>query len=467
LSPKRARCPGADAALVLSLTLGLTGPALAASYSFRPEIEVEQTFDDNVLSGENQTGRPSQEISSWGTRMAPSVSLMRKSDTSEVTLQGGLSRRNTYSLSDIDGTDEQLAINARRLLTQRLSIGARASRYFYASYNPIEELDADGDAQLLFADRPELTLHTVGGDVTYALSDTTELTGELEWNDWEWGNPELNQLDLFDNSDRSVSLTLSRQFTAADKLGSVASYSISEEEPTLSRDFAEPHTHDELGMLMGFWQRSWAPRWSTILQAGVRSLDSELDVKRAVNGGLFSPPCVGTPIPGSLNLCFQDEETTNSGSGFVGGGSVSHAYSDRGQVSLSYFRDTRTGTASSTGSSAIDQDRFALTLAHKLSAKLTLTLGGSYLSYENTDEGILFNSLGLPVPIDAKSTTRMRNGALRLDWQLRKNMTAYARFEYFDFDQERPQSVFNPENDYARRIWGVGVRYFFDVTDEY
>src|SRR5262245_29020610 len=205
LSPKRARSPGARS-LVALLILGLAGAARAASYTVRPAIEVEQTHDDNVLSGENQVGNPNDnEIASWGTRIAPSLSVTRKTETSEANLWGELANHNVYSVSDLNGTDEKLAGNVRRILSRRLSVGARGSYEFYPSYNSIEQVNAAGNPQVLFEEQPELTWQNLAADLKYAIDDSTDLTGEVEWNDWKYGS--TDRLDLFDNQDRSISLT--------------------------------------------------------------------------------------------------------------------------------------------------------------------------------------------------------------------------------------------------------------------
>jgi hypothetical protein len=47
-------------------------------------------------------------------------------------------------------------------------------------------------------------------------------------------------------------------------------------------------------------------------------------------------------------------------------------------------------------------------------------------------------------------------------WQLRRDLSAFANYTFYDFDQERPLSTFNPKRDYARRIFGFGFQYAFD-----
>src|SRR5262245_1966247 len=84
LSPKRASCPGASL-LAGFLGLGVAVSAAAAEYRVRPEVQVEQYFDDNVLGADNRSGdraegRASPEISSWNTALSPSVALGRTSD---------------------------------------------------------------------------------------------------------------------------------------------------------------------------------------------------------------------------------------------------------------------------------------------------------------------------------------------------------------------------------------------------
>jgi hypothetical protein len=449
LYPKRAPFPGAELALALAV-LGLAGAARAAEYTIRPEMTVEQTLDDNVLSAENETGRsPSTEISSWGTNLSPAVGLTRKTGVSEASLQAGVTRRNTYSLSDLDGTDERVGISARRILSPRLAVGAQADYDFYASFNAIEA-SPGGTQALLFGERPELSVRNLTTDLTYTLDDRTELKAELGWTDWDYGRTE-ELTDLYDSEERSASLTLTRQLTPIDKAGGVLGFGLTEEESIDDSGLLPGvRTEDELATLLMFWERTWTPRWTTILQAGTRMLDSERETDLPFDiyqGPPFCPPnsfCVTDPPP---------FEASDDGGGFVGGGTLAHRYSDRGQVSLAYSRDTRTGTSSTTGSSAIDIDTLSTSVSHTLAPRLSLWLRGSYLRYETTSESGELRS---------GAETEIRTAEARLSWQMRRNLTAYASYLYYDFDQERPLSITNPRREYARRIVGFGIQYAFD-----
>jgi predicted porin len=177
-------------------------------------------------------------------------------------------------------------------------------------------------------------------------------------------------------------------------------------------------------------------------------LDSDFNADRL---RVFEPanPC-NLPFPFGV-ICVTDVENSNSGTGLIGGATISNAYSHNGQISFSYSRDTRTGTSSSTGSSSVDADTFELTLSHKLSSRVTLSAKGSYISYRTTDESLEANS---------DASTRWRPVEVRLEYLLRKNLTAYARYNYIDVNQDRTFAA--SDRAYQRRVYGVGVRYFFD-----
>jgi hypothetical protein len=437
LSPKRARCPGASAAVLL-LALALAGAARAASYTARPEIDVEETYDDNVLSEED-------EIASWNTRIAPAISLTRKTDLTDASLLLGLTRREIHHIPELDGTDERVSANVRRILTRRLSVAAHANYQFYAAYDTVLDQNPSGTTDVLSSERPELTWQGVSGEFTYVLTDVTSLIGEIEWNRSDYGHAQQVRSDLFDDEVRSVSLTLNRQFTPIDKIGAAIAYGITEEDS--SEPFpitgTEIHTEDTLGTLVGFWERTWSARWVTSVRGGVRTLDSDFQADRLR---------VFEPVPDCLFfICLDNVENSNSGTGLIGGATISNAYSHNGQVSLSYSRDTRTGTSSSTGSSSVDADTFELTLTHKLSSRVTFSAHASYISYRTTDESIDANR---------DESTRWRPAEVRLDWLVRKNLTAYARYNYVDVNQDRTFAA--SDRAYQRRIYGVGLRYFFD-----
>jgi predicted porin len=395
-------------------------------------VQLEQYYDDNVLGADEITGdhRPSPEVSSWNTSIAPILTLGRKSDTSEANLLLGTKRRETYSLSELDGSDERVEASARRVLTPRLSVGGRYRYEFYESYEAI------GDpAHLVQAERPDLRWRSAGGDLTYALDKSTELQLDVEWSAREYD--ESSRVDLFDSENRFAGLTLARELTAADKVGAKVGMSWSEENSVEEPFVPRIRSEDELQTLQGFWERDWSARWSTVLHAGTRRLQSDLE--RTIFG-----------------VTLQD--TSDSSSGFVGGGSVYYTYSPRGFVSLSYYRDTRTGTTSSTGAPAIELDTYTVTLRHRLGARVTFSLRGTYTEYEE-----------LSSTIDEGSETRMRMLEPRLDWQLRKDLTTYASFRYFDYDEEEnflrrlPTATF--QRDYERRVFLVGLRYVFDVFE--
>ncbi|HXZ85840.1 MAG TPA: hypothetical protein VEI82_10145, partial [Myxococcota bacterium] len=70
---------------MILLALGLAGTARSADYTIRPQIDLEEFHDDNVLSAEN-------ELASWGTHISPSIFLLRKSETTDANLQVGFTR---------------------------------------------------------------------------------------------------------------------------------------------------------------------------------------------------------------------------------------------------------------------------------------------------------------------------------------------------------------------------------------
>src|SRR5262249_13556570 len=137
---------------------------------------------------------------------------------------------------------------------------------------------------------------------------------------------------------------------------------------------------------LAFWQHAFSPRTTGQLRAGVRFLDSKSDVKdKAFFRGIFGNIICLAPAP---NYCFvsNSEDNSDSGTVVVAAPTLSHAYPDGGQVDLTYLHETRRGTASSTGTSAIDVDTFSVSLSHRLSQQLTLSLSGTYLTFENTSQ---------------------------------------------------------------------------------
>jgi len=235
--------------------------------------------------------------------------------------------------------------------------------------------------------------------------------------------------NLLDSSDRSISLGVSRRLSPTDSVGLHLGYGINEEESADTDLFhTKERTESKLGTAILFWQRVWSPQWSTQLQAGGRALDSDSEAARVFLVG---------------NLSQSD-----SGSGFVGGASSTYKYSDLGQLTMNYIHDTRTGSSSATGSSAIDIDSFGASLSHRLSSRVTFSVDGAYASYESS-----FTGQG----VQQGATTRLHNLGVRLDWQLRKDLTAYAGFLYYDYDQNRQSP--SRDRDYVRRVYSVGVRY--------
>jgi hypothetical protein len=478
LSPNRAPSPGASLLVALAV-FGLAAAASAAEYSVRPELSVEQNYDDNPLTVDSSRGIDPDDFSSWTTRMAPAVTLNRRSDTSEASFLLGLARRKTWSVSELDGTDKRLGASLRRSLSSRLSLGARASYDELEAQDPVEDAIGE-DIRLLFAERPDTVYRTLSGDAKYMLDDRTELATELSWDSREYDNSTRN--DLFDTESRSVSLTLTRNLTPLDRAGVVAGFSRSEENNIDDRfrvtaidifgvariDAIETTTRDDLGTFLTFWERTWSPRWSTVLQAGVRALDTESDTVQKI---VLRTDQVPGGCPGGTIACGFSATDSNddSGTGFLGGLSVTHTYSDNGSVSASYSRDTRTGTTSSTGSSAIDVDAFSASLVHQIAKRVRLTLRGSHTLYETTSDFlVLFSGSSEPERVDGGNDYRLRSAEVRLDWQLRKNLTAYASFRYNDLDQDQ---VFERtagdrterQRDYDRRVFGVGFRYSFDL----
>jgi len=452
LYPKRVRFPGASVAACL-LALGVAAAAPAATYTVRPEVVLEQNFDDNVLSIESDAGdgSPSREISSWVSRIAPALTLERKSDTSEASVLAGFTRHETYSLSELDGTDERLAASIRQVFSPRVSASARASYYNYASYSAVEEIAAGGEPFVLFGENPEVAYRNLTTDVTYALTPRTELTAEAEWSTRDYGRADITS-GLFDGSQQATSLTLSHRLGLADRVGAFVALSVSDEISSATVfPLPEVKTHDELGTAMLFWQRTWSPRWTTNLQGGARSLESEIKTERALL--IFSPLCPGFPIPNACPITLTDDD---SGHGFVGSASTNYKYSPLGEFSISLSRDTRTGSSSATGSSAVDANTLSVTLTQGLTPRLSLNVGGTYLSYESSfseNENVL----------ERDSTTRQWYATVTLNWQMRKNLATYLSYYYYDLDQNRRRfGAVDPDRDYARRIFGIGLRYSFD-----
>jgi hypothetical protein len=257
------------------------------------------------------------------------------------------------------------------------------------------------------------------------------------------------------------------------------------------------------------WSREWSPRWLTSLNIGARTLKStDSEVPGYLGGSVLAilpsqPGCVqysGIVFQCPTNAFIGYEDKTDRGTGLIGGISIQRTFA-RSILRISYDRDTRsTGGA---GQTDFDIDAFRADFVHRLSERVRLTVRGEYTLLHSTADEIapypasvsIFDAGGGEVGYRAtcgglggsaqevgsfippggsaaipgfqcfggssEETRKFTIVSARVDWQVRRRMTAYFAARYFQpiVDRQGGNSREFRVTDYDKFTFGLGLRY--------
>ncbi len=478
MSPKRAPSGGSTARLALVLIVALVPLSRAAAQSFeaKPSLNVSQEWDDNVLS------RETDERSSWVTRTRPGITLSARDEKGTLDLDLGLTFRNYWSLRDIDGIDQHYALRGKRKLSDRFEMDLRASHRVADNRDDIFE-NVDGSDFLIQSERPDVIYDEAIVGARYALTSRTNLVGSFDYERREYDDNRLiRDTQVRDLDTVGGSIGLEHVLTPLDQLSLSYGVSRSDQDPASSVS-SVPDQRDELGTLTLAWTRAWSPKWSSRASVGQRWIDAErFDVPVVV----FDVQEIVIPGSGSVRLLTNPRavelDESDSSSGLVGSLSLTRQL-PRGDLTFGLSRDARTGGAGATTSSSIEIHTFFAQLSHRLSDRVKLRLSGSFSDYESIGEfdvpilpNAQFDDFCVPgsrrrqVPgatgneaiwCTVEATSEVDLEQLRLDlqvdWRMRKDINAYARFSLIDQDSKG-----RTLRSFERHRISVGFRYQFD-----
>jgi hypothetical protein len=496
LFPKNARSGASLALALLSLCCAAAvARAEGEETHLNLDLTVEQDYDSNVFTRERD------EIGSAVTIVRPSIGLESYGTLGHALLTGWLSSHTYWSESELNGVDRGVAADIDRTILPRIALFGSGSYQRIAPHNEVRGPDivtisgapgAPGEpvvspGELVSGAVPNLDLGQAEIGARYALSPRSRLSlsGGPYSLDYLEGSQPFSQFR--DQSGWFTRLSLLRNLSQIDSLRATLGASSAPLDDFSNTGLIHSGTtdSDQQNLSLG-WERHWNELWTTSLTIGVRRLESATTgASRPITFAEFDPGAGA--IVGVTRFVPTDFDSV--GPGIIGGFTIERVM-PRGGLALSYQRETR--TTSSLFASDVNVDTITASYIHKLSARATLSLLGSYEHYESIEESpqVLpatylpgsFNPITGPEFACADGTLMISGSgaskggqcevksrrtlssnswfaSARLDWQLRKRLSTYAIVRY----ENRYGDDLLFGNDYDRFTVGVGFNYAYDL----
>jgi hypothetical protein len=511
LFPKNARS-GASLAAVALLCCAALAARAGEKNQIVPELTIEQDYDSNVFLQTDARG-------SALTIIRPALAFENVGTLGHVNLYGFLSEHLYWSESKLNGIDRGFGGDVSRRIFPRTTIFGNGSFQRIAAHSEIRgpdivtTTDSNGipgepvvtPGQLIEGSVPDVDLGQ--GEFGVRQELTPRLLLSLSGGPYEINNLEdhagLNTLR--DRSGWFAGPTLDYQLTPLDHVslqlqatGTDFSDAFSQTETPVN-DPTDPHgvhlntgkTLSEQQSLTIGWTRTWSELWTTNFAIGGRRLYTKTtDALRPLTR-------VGVNPQFGEIVAFVDYvpvEFNDTGPGVVGEISLQRVL-PRGQIGLSYWRETR--TTSSLFASNVNVDSVSLGFVHRLAPRVTFSLRGSYEHYESVNNNaqfgpatpardpsgaVIFNPLTGPEyscfngslittgqGIDKTGQCRVNersalhsdawNAVARLDWQLYRRLSTFVVFRFSDRNGD--EQLFG--QNYDKYNAGVGFRYDYEI----
>ena len=503
MSPKNARS-GASLAIVALLCCAAFAARAGERTEVRTELTVEQDYDSNIfLTPSNEQGSPI-------TLLRPSLVFENTGTLGHVNLYGFLSEHIFWDESALTGTDRGFGGDISRKIFPRTTIFGTGSFQRLAAHAEIRGPDILTTVDNPNPALPGETVITPGQLIEGATPDVNlgqgnfgvrqELTPRLQLQ-LAGGPYEIDYLKsanvvtgLRDRSGWFAGPTLTYDLTPLDQVSLDLSYSQTDFADVFSAstffvaDPTDPHTisintgkttSEQQSLTLG-WTRQWSEVWTTTIAAGGRRLNTTTkDALRPLTRVAASPSGV-VPF-----IDYVPESFSDTGPGVVGEVSLTRIL-PRGQLALSYSRETR--TTSSLFASNVNVDSVSLGWLHRLAPRVTFSLRGSFEHYSSVNNNAQFfpasyvsgsfNPITGPeyvCPIGGLSTTGsgidktgqcrisqrsslnsdLYTAVARLDWRLYRRLNTFVVFRYGSRDGD--EQLFGP--NYDKFVGGVGFTF--------
>jgi hypothetical protein len=506
LFPKNVRSGASLAAFVLLCCAAFAARA-GETTEVKTEVSVDQGYDSNIFY---TTTDPK---GSATTTIRPSLSIENNGTLGHADLYGYLSDHIFWSESKLTGVDRGVGGDLSRLILPRTTLFGNGSYQRFASHQEIrgsptvtttggtggvpgETIVQPG--QLIEGAAPDLDVAQGVAGVRQQLTPRTK----LELSGGPFSINYLNQNNAGFNSFRDRSgwfgdLTLTHTLTPLDQLTA----SLSANSTDLSNivgatvpvnDPFDPHTvglntgdtTSDLQSLTFGWTRNWTELWSTTIAIGGRRLHTRTtNALRPLTRLAFTSGGVDPFVD------YVPEEFSDTGPGVVGEFSLKRTL-PRGEVALSYSRETR--TTSSLFASDVNVDTVTFGWVHRLGSLVTFSLTGSWEHDESVNNNTQFfpasyiqgsfNPITGPqytcltgslvtsgsgpgetgqCQISSRSALHSDSwiGMARVDWQLRKRLVTFGYLRYGD----RNGDVQLYGQNYQKFNVGVGFRYDYSL----
>ena len=472
----------------------------------RTQVTVEQGYDTNIFyTTDDPTG-------SATTIIRPTLNFENTGTLGYAKLYGYLSDHIYWAESKLSGIDRGIGGDLSRRILPRTTLFGNGSYQRFASHleirggdivtttpgqggvpgqsiiqpgELIEGATPDVDlAQGVFGVRQELSprteLEVSGGPFSLDyLEDNQGLNSLRDRSGWFGGVTATHLLTPIDH----MTLSLSANSTdLSDAVGGTFFVADPGDPHTVNINTGE--TRSDLQSLSLGWTRNWTELWSTNIAVGGRRLHT-----RTVNA---LRPLTRISLTSAGVVPFVDfvpVDFSDTGPGVIGEISIRRVL-PRGEVALSYSRETR--TTSSLFASDVDVDTVTLGWVHRLNSLLTFTLRGSWEHNESVNNNTQFfpaqyeqgsfNPITGPqysCPIgflvtsgsSLNKTGQCRisersalhsddwNAEARLDWQLRKRLSTFVFLRYWDRNGD--EQLYGP--DYNKYNVGIGFRYDYSL----
>ena len=476
--PKNVRSGASLAAFVLLCCAAFAARA-GEKTDVTTSISVEQQYDSNIFyTTSDKTG-------SGITVIRPSLNIENSGSLGYGRLYGFLSDHMFWSESKLSGIDRGFGGDLSRRIFPRTTIFGNGSYQRFASHLDIRSAGivtttpgqpgVPGETivqpgELIEGANPALNLAQGVFGVRQQLTPRTDLqvSGGPFSIDYLQDNQGLNSLR--DRWGWFGGATLSHVLTPIDQL----SFSLNANATDLSdtvgaivpvndpRDFhtAELNTGEtrsDLQSLSISWTRSWTELWRTSVAVGGRRLHTEtIDAMRPLTRVAVTS---GGVVP---FVDFVPEDFSDTGPGVIGELSIERIL-PRGNVSLSYSRETR--TTSSLFASDVNVDSVSLSWVLRLNSLVTFSLGGNFEHYVSVNNNTQFfpaqyqqgsfnpitgpqyscavgslittgSSLNKTGQCRISQRSSLQSDAwtagARVDWQLRKRLATFVVLRYED-----------------------------------
>jgi len=509
LSRKNAHS-GASLALVALLCSAAAAVRAGETTQITTNLTVEQDWDSNVFYKEKDPN------SSALTIVRPALTIENHGTLGHFIVNGWVSDHTFWDEHDLDGTDRGVGGDLDRQLLPRLWIFGSGSYQRIQAHDEIRgptQVSIGGESpgvpgqpvitpgQLVEGAVPTLDLGQGQLGLRYLLSPLNKLSlSGGPYTITYLPTPSVPPSDLRDRNGWFANLTLDHTLDPLDTLSfsidaNSTEFADTELNPFTVADPSNPHTvplttgttDSDLQSFTVSWGRSWSELWSTNVALGVRRLETQNMGQPQVITRVAPNPAAGTVTP------FVDITTASSddvGPGLIGALSLQRTLS-RGNVVLSYSRETR--TTSSVATSNVNVDTVSLQYHWRLAEYVTFTAYGAYEHFTSANHfpeiqpatyvADSFNPITGPEFTCAQGSlvetgsgadkggqcelsahnrlqSNLWNTWARIDWQLQKRLATFVVLRFNDRSGD-PALFGNP---YDKWNVGVGFHYDYDFT---